>query len=270
MELAFYERCGTFKLGEHARALPDHRRICEGFIDERVKLSKIVSYPRRLLLRLGSCSFQLILGDSWLPQQPQYDHFVTIGAHIKVSDKRPQRDVITGDSDDLIHKLMLQPCGNTNYYPEDNQDHKSQSQNFEADCHSNCLLPFLILRASAKLAPVTIEVCLASELNVESSVLLVGGPASSNLEASTEHPCSNMRNQPNLGDAQGTCYHPRDSARVDWRCQPGVVAPHADRASCFWRRGRKGIGRGIARRSNWSRRSAGRGNQNSFLSDISR
>src|SRR5262249_37367437 len=146
MELAFYERCGTFKLGEHARALPDHRRICEGFIDERVKLSKIVSYPRRLLLRLGSCSFQLILGDSWLPQQPQYDHFVTIGAYIKVSNKRPQRNVITGDSDDLIHKLMLQPCGNTNYHPEDNQDHKSQSENFEADCHTNCLGRVLINR----------------------------------------------------------------------------------------------------------------------------
>jgi hypothetical protein len=43
---------------------------------------------------------------------------------LKVGDKRPQRDVITGDSDDLIHELLLQPRGNTHYHPEDNKDHK--------------------------------------------------------------------------------------------------------------------------------------------------
>src|SRR5262249_12678701 len=58
------------------------------------------------------------------------------------------------------------------------------------------------------LAPVTTAVRPASELNIESSVLLVGGPPQANLKASTERPCSNMRNQPNPGDAQGTCYTP--------------------------------------------------------------
>jgi len=52
IELAFYERCGTFQLREYARTLPGHRRICEGLIDERVKVSKIVSYSLGLLLRL--------------------------------------------------------------------------------------------------------------------------------------------------------------------------------------------------------------------------
>jgi hypothetical protein len=41
--------------------------------------------------------------------------------------------VITGDSDDLIHELVLQPRGNTHYRTEDDQNHKSQSENFEAD-----------------------------------------------------------------------------------------------------------------------------------------
>src|SRR5262249_34593605 len=107
------------------------------------------------------------------------------------------------------------------------------------------------------LAPVTTAVRPASELNIESSVLLVGGPPQANLEASTERPPSNMRNQPNPGDAQGTCYTPRGvqgfwvavSARIDWRCQPGVVAPHADRASCFWRKGRRDGRRALVPRS---------------------
>src|SRR5262249_8887837 len=64
------------------------------------------------------------------------------------------------------------------------------------------------------LAPVTTAVRPASELNIESSVLLVGGPPQANLEASTERPCSNMRNQPNPGDAQGTCYTPPRSTGV--------------------------------------------------------
>src|SRR5215510_12097935 len=50
------------------------------------------------------------------------------------------------------------------------------------------------------------------------------------------------------------------SPRIDWRCQPGrplprndpflgVVAPHADRASCFWRRGRRDGRRALVPRS---------------------
>src|SRR5262249_37747395 len=90
--------------------------------------------------------------------------------------------------------------------------------------------------------------------------LLVGGPPQANLEASTERPSSNMRNQPNPGDAQGTCYTPPEaavSARIDWRCQPGVVAPHADRGSCFWRKGRRDGRRALVPRSGkpgWRRR----------------
>src|SRR5215472_6291366 len=38
VELALYEGGGTFQLREYAGALPGHRRICEGLIDERVKL----------------------------------------------------------------------------------------------------------------------------------------------------------------------------------------------------------------------------------------
>jgi hypothetical protein len=72
-------------------------------------------------------NLELILNNSWLPQEPQYDHLVPIGAYIKIGDNRPQRDVITGDSDDLIHELVLQPRGNTHYHPEDNKDRKGES-----------------------------------------------------------------------------------------------------------------------------------------------
>src|SRR5262249_6321863 len=116
LELAFDEGSCTLKFGERALDPPGHRWGCEGFIDERVKLSNIVNYPLRLLLRLGPCSLHLILRDSRLPQQPQYDQFVPIRTHIKVGDQRPQGNVILGDGDDLIHELMLQPCGNAYYH----------------------------------------------------------------------------------------------------------------------------------------------------------
>jgi hypothetical protein len=49
--------------------------------------------------------------------------------------------VIAGDSDDLIHELVLQPRRNTHYDPEDNKDRKGESQNFEADRHKPAYSP---------------------------------------------------------------------------------------------------------------------------------
>ena len=45
-----------------------------------------------------------------LPQQPQNKHLISICSYIKVSDKRPQRNVISSNSNNLIHELVLQPC----------------------------------------------------------------------------------------------------------------------------------------------------------------